>query len=90
MNSIFLVFIVLFIVQIWFLILNSILQIRVKNIAESTHNIVNSKHDALLRLVSELCRRIANDNPSDAKAQEAANIAEQEARETGKQRRVMI
>ncbi len=90
MNSIFIVLIVLFIVQVWFLIVNSVLQIRVKKIAESTHIIVNSQRTMLLRLIATLSRRIAEENPEDEKAQSAAGFAEDDAISADHPRRELI
>lgn len=79
MNSLITVFVALFIVQIWFLIVNSVMQIKVKRIAESTHVIVNSQRTMLLRLIAQLSKRIAEENPTDKDAQEAAGLAEHDA-----------
>jgi len=90
MNSLFMVLLALFVVQIWFLVLNSVLQIKVRRIAESTHIIVNSQRTMMLRVVAALSRRIADENPDDRKAQEAAEFAEQEAENASVPRRIPI
>jgi hypothetical protein len=49
---------------------------RIKQTGEATHKIVNNQRTVMLRLVAALSRRVADDNPSDAAAQEAARLAE--------------
>lgn len=45
----------------------------------ATHKIVNSQRSVMLKLVAELSRRIAQDNPSDMLAQIAAKNAADDA-----------
>lgn len=55
---------------------------RLAGIASSTnatHKIVNSQRTVMLRMVAQLARRIADENPDDLKAQQAAQDAEQDA-----------
>ncbi len=90
MNPILMVLVVLFCVQVWFLIVGAIGQYKIRQIAQSTHIIVNSQRTMLLRLVAALSRRIADENPEDAKAQDAATIAEKDAETSNHPRRVSI
>lgn len=76
--------------SIFFLIVNAVMQIKVKRIAEETHTIVNSQRTMLLRLVAALTRRIAYENPDDLKAQDAAFAAEKEADAADSPRRVPL
>ena len=66
---------------------NAVMQIKVKRIAESTHTIVNSQRSKMIRLIGLLARRIANDNPSDADAQREAEEAERDVKELDQLRR---
>ncbi len=79
MNSLTVVYVALIVCSIFFLIVNAVLQIRVKRIAESTHTIVNSQRTAMLRVIEALTGRIAEENPTDKSAQRAADVAKQEA-----------
>ncbi len=90
MNSLGIIYVVLMTGSIFFLIMNAVLQIRVKKIAESTHIIVNSQRTMLLRLIAALSRRIAKENPSDKEAQDAAAIAESDADISDHPRRMTI
>ncbi len=90
MNSILTVFIVLFLVQVWFLIINAVSQNRIKMISESTHAIVNSQRSAMQTAIALLSRRIADENPGDQRAQEAARRAELELEMLDKPRRIAI
>src|SRR5438034_855916 len=59
-----------------------LLLLNLKWIAEGTHTIVNSQRTVLLRLVAELAKRIARENPKDLKARdqaEAARVDEEKA-----------
>ena len=81
---------IMFGVQGWFLIVNTVSQSKLRQIAESTHIIVNSQRTMMLRVVAALSRRIADENPNDPKAQEAAEFAEQEAENASAPRRIPI
>ena len=87
MNSLTVIYISLIACSVFFLIVNAVLQIRVKNIAESTHTIVNSQRSKMIRLIGLLARRIATDNPSDADAQREAEEAERDVKELDQVRR---
>jgi len=87
MNSILMVFIALFVVQVFFLIMNALAQVKIKRLAQSTHIIVNNQRSMMLRLIAQLTRRIAEENPSDQKAQDAAMIADNDAFMSDKPRR---
>lgn len=90
MSSLTIIYIVLMSGSIFFLIVNAVLQIRVKRIAESTHVIVNSQRTMLLRLIATLSRRIADENPKDRNAQDAASHAEADAETSDHPRRIPI
>lgn len=90
MNSLTIVYTTLFVVSIFFLVINAVMQIKVKQIAQDTHTIVNSQRTMMLRAIALLSRRIAQENPSDEKAQEAASVAESEAQISEHARRVLI
>ncbi len=62
-------------------------QSRIRDLSESTHHIVNSQRSLMLRTIALLSRRIADENPSDKKAQKAAKEAEQDAIDSGSERR---
>ncbi len=79
MNSLTVVYVALIACSIFFLAVNAVLQIRVKRIAEDTHTIVNSQRTAMLRLIAHLTGRIAEENPKDKKAQEAARMAQKDS-----------
>jgi len=79
MNSLTVIYVSLIVCSIFFLVVNAVLQIRVKRIAESTHVIVNSQRTMLLRLIAALSLRIAEENPQDEKAQDAARSAKSDA-----------
>ncbi len=87
MISIITVLVVLFIVQVYFQIVNALEQGKIRRVAESTHVIVNSQRTMLLRLIAALSRRIADENPNDEKAEDAAVFAEQEAERSDYPRR---
>ena len=89
MNSLTVVYVSLISCAIFFLLVNAVLQIKVKRIAESTHVIVNSQRTMLLRLIAALTKRIAQQNPTDLEAQEAAEIAERDAEAADHPRRVL-
>ncbi len=88
MNSLGIIYIVLMSGSIFFLIMNAVLQIRVKRIAEETHTIVNSQRTMLLRLIAALSQRIADENPTDREAQNAARFAKEDAGMSEHPRRV--
>ncbi len=90
MNSLTVVYTTLFVVSIFFLVINAVMQFRIKRVAESTHIIVNSQRTMLLRLVATLSRRIASENPQDPEAQQAAQLAESDAETSNHPRRVQI
>jgi len=90
MNSLTVVYVTLIACSIFFLVVNAVLQIRVKRIAESTHVIVNSQRTMMLRAIALLSRRVADENPADSKAQEAAQVAETDAEAADHHRRVTI
>ena len=90
MNSLTVIYVSLISCAIFFLLVNAVLQIRVKRIAESTHIIVNSQRTMLLRLIASLTKRIAQQNPSDLEAQEAAEAAHQDAEAADHPRRIPI
>ncbi len=90
MNSIITVFVVLFLVQVYFLIVNAVTQNRIKEVSESTHQIVNSQRSAMQTAIALLSRRIADENPKDQRAQVAAERAEKELEMLDKPRRVAI
>ncbi len=90
MNSLMLVLIITNLAIIFFLVLNAVLQIKVKNIAEVTHMIVNSQRSGMQTAISLLTQRIADENPNDIKAQEAARRAVEELEMMDKPRRFPI
>ncbi len=90
MNSLTVVYTTLFVVSIFFLSVNAVMQFKIKRVAESTHIIVNSQRTMLLRLVAALSRRIADENPEDPEAQQAAQLAESDAETSNHPRRVQI
>ena len=90
MNSLTVIYVALIACSIFFLIVNAVLQIRVKRIAESTHIIVNSQRTVMLRAIALLSRRVASENPNDGKAQTAAKAAEEDAERADHHGRVMI
>ncbi len=90
MNSLTVVYVALISCSVFFLIVNAALQIKVKRIAESTHIIVNSQRTMMLRAIALLSRRVADENPSDGKAQEAAKVAETDAETADQYRRIPI
>jgi len=90
MNSLTVIYVSLIACSIFFLVVNAVLQIRVKRIAESTHVIVNSQRTMMLRAIALLSRRVAYENPDDVKAQEAAEAAEQDAKQADHHSRVTI
>ncbi len=71
----------------WFMGVIMVMQMKVKRIAESTHVIVNSQRTMLLRLIAQLTGRIAEENPTDAQAQNDARIASQDAEDSELPRR---
>ncbi len=75
------------VVMLWFLGVIMVMQMKVRRVAESTHIIVNSQRTMLLRLIAELTGRIAEENPTDAKAQNAARTASQDAEDSELPRR---
>ncbi len=79
MNSLTVIYISLIGCSIFFLVVNAVLQIRVKQIAESTHTIVNSQRTMLLRIIAALSKRIAIENPTDKDAQDASKVASEDA-----------
>ena len=87
MNSLTIVYVSLISASVFFLMVNAVMQIKVKRIAESTHTIVNSQRSKMIRLIGLLARRIANDNPSDADAQREAEEAERDVKELDQLRR---
>ena len=74
-NPFLIVLVVMIFGQLWTLIG----QRRMRQLAESTHIIVNSQRSMMLRAIALLSRRIAEENPKDKKAQAAALAAEQES-----------
>ena len=90
MNSLTVVYTTLFVVSIFFLVINAVMQIRIKSISESTHQIVNSQRSAMQRAIWILSKRIALEHPEDADAQEAEMAARQELELLDKPRRVQI
>jgi len=87
MNSLTIIYVSLISASVFFLMVNAVMQIKVKRIAESTHTIVNSQRSKMIRLIGLLARRIANDNPSDADAQREAEEAERDVKELDQLRR---
>ena len=87
MNSLTFILVSLLVVQIFFLILNMLSQAKIKRLAQSTHIIVNSQRTMMLRLISQLTRRIAEENPTDQKAQDAAAMADNDVFMSDKPRR---
>ena len=87
MNSLTFILVSLLVVQMFFLIVNMLSQATIKRLAKSTHIIVNSQRTMMLRLISQLTRRIANENPTDQKAQDAAATADKDAFMSDKPRR---
>ena len=81
MNSLTIIYVSLISASVFFLMVNAVMQIKVKRIAESTHTIVNSQRSKMIRLIGLLARRIATDNPSDADAQREAEEAERDVKE---------
>ncbi len=63
---------------------------RIRQLAISTHLIVNSQRSAMQTAIWLLSQRIADENPKDRMAQEAASRAKQELEMLDKPRRVMI
>ncbi len=53
--------------------------LKLKNIADSTHSIVNNERTLMLLLIANLSRRVALDNPDDEAAQSASKLATDEA-----------
>ena len=49
------------------------------SITKVTHTIVNNQRTVMLRLIADLARRVATDNPGDEEAEAAAVSAEKEA-----------
>ncbi len=62
-------------------------QQRMCQLAESTHQIVNSQRSAMQRAAYLLLKRIAEENPDDAEAQEALRVAKAELETLDKPRR---
>ena len=56
MNSLTVIYISLISCSVFFLVVNAVLQIRVKQIAESTHTIVNNQRTMMLRSIALLTR----------------------------------
>ena len=81
MNSLTVIYISLIAASVFFLVVNAVMQIKVKRIAESTHTIVNSQRSKMIRLIGFLARRIADENPNDVNAQREAAEAEKEVQE---------
>ena len=87
MNSLTVIYISLIAASVFFLVVNAVMQIKVKRIAESTHTIVNSQRSKMIRLIGFLTQRIAAENPSDADAQREAAEAKKEVDELDQLRR---
>ncbi len=73
-----------------FLILGAIWLEKIKRLAVATHQIVNSQRSAMQTAIWLLSKRIADENPKDRMAQEAATRAKQELEMLDKPRRVAI
>lgn len=90
MNSVLTVLVVLFVVQVWFLIVNALAQSKIRQISESTHQIVNSQRSAMQTAIWLLSKRIAEENPEDKMAQDAADRASRDLEMLDKPRRAAI
>jgi hypothetical protein len=90
MNSVYVIILSLLFLQACFLFMNALSQRRIREVSESTHVIVNSQRTMMLRAIALLSRRVADDNPGDEKAQDAARTAETDAERSGTVMRVKI
>ncbi len=63
---------------------------KIRQLAIATHLIVNSQRSAMQTAIWLLSQRIADENPKDKMAQDAAHRAKQELEMLDKPRRVMI
>lgn len=57
----------------------------IADMSDSTHRIINSQRTVMLRMIAAMARRIADENPTDVKAQKAAEAAERDANAAEKQ-----
>ncbi len=73
-----------------FLIFGAFWLERIRQLAIATHLIVNSQRSAMQTAIWLLSQRIADENPKDKMAQEAASRAKQELEMLDKPRRIAI
>ncbi len=73
-----------------FLVIGAIWLEKIMRVAIATHQIVNSQRSAMQTAIWLLSQRIADENPKDKMAQDAAERAKQELEMLDKPRRVMI
>ncbi len=73
-----------------FMVLGAIWLTKIMRIVVITHQIVNSQRSAMQTSIWLLSKRVADDNPKDHMAQEAAIRARQEVEMLDKPRRVAI